>query len=52
MEEPIPITDHLIHQITWLPHSGEDPANISEGIGGELALTEEMKKKLKLEKKK
>jgi len=52
LEEPIPITYHLIHQITRLPYSGEDPANISEGKGGELALAEAMKKKFKLEKKK
>ena len=52
LEEPIPITDHLIHWITQLPYSGEDLANISDGKGGELALTEAMKKKFKLEKKK
>ena len=34
LEEPIPITDHLIHWISWLPYSGEDPAKISEGKGG------------------
>lgn len=52
LEVPIPIADHLIHRITRLPYSGEDPANIAEGKGGELALTEAMKKKFKLEKKK
>jgi len=35
-----------------MPYSGEDPANISEGKGGEFALVEAMKKKFKLEKKK
>ena len=52
LEEPIPIIDHLIHRITWLPYLGEYLANISEGKGGELALMEAMKKKFKLEKKK
>lgn len=52
LEEPIPIIDHLIHRITQLPYSGEDPANVSEGKGGELALAKSMKKKFKLEKKK
>jgi len=51
LEEPIPITHHLIHQITWLPYLGEDPTNILEGKGGELALAEAMKKKFNLEKK-
>ena len=52
LEEPIPITDHLTHWITQLPYSGEDPANLSEGKGGELAIEEVMKEKFKLEKKK
>jgi len=52
LEEPIPITDHLIHHITWLPYSRENPANVSEGKGGELALVEAMKAKFKFEKKK
>jgi len=46
------ITNHLIHQITWLPYLGEDLANISKGKGGYLALAEAMKKNFKLEKKK
>ena len=52
LEEPIPITDHLIHRITWLPCKGEDPANISEVKSDDLAIAEAMKKKFKLEKKK
>lgn len=52
MEEPILITNLLIHRITQLPYSGEDPTNISEGKGGELDLAKVMKKKFKLEKKK
>jgi len=52
LEELIPITNHPIHQITWLPYFGEDPANISKEKGGELALAEAMKKRFKLEKKK
>lgn len=52
MEEPIPITDHLIHYITWLPCKGEDPTDISEGKSSDLAITEAVNKKYKLEKKK
>jgi len=52
LKEPLPITNHLIHHITWLPYSGENPINISEGNGGDLALKEAMKVKFKLEKKK
>jgi len=52
LEEPIPITDHLIQKITWLPCKGEDPTNISEGKSDDLAITKAMKKKFKLEKKK
>lgn len=44
--------NHLIHLITCLPYSGEDPTNISEEKGRELVLVEAMKKKFKLEKKK
>ena len=52
LEEPIPITDHLIHRITLLPCKGEDPTDISEGKRNDLAIAEAMKKKFKLEKKK
>ena len=52
LEEPIPITDHLIHRITRPPCTREDPANISEGKSDDLAIAEAMKKKFKLEKKK
>ena len=52
LEDPIPITDHLIHRITRLPCKGEHPANILEGKSDDLANAEAMKKKLKLEKNK
>ena len=52
LEEPIPITDHLIHRITWLPCKGEDQMNISEGKSDDLTIMEAMKKKFKLKKKK
>lgn len=52
LEEPIPITDHLIHHITRLLCKGEDPTDISEGKSSDLAVAEAMKKKYKLEKKK
>jgi len=52
LEETIPITGHLVHRITWLPCKGEDPANIADGKSDDLAITEAMKKKFKLEKKK
>jgi len=52
LEEPIPISDHLIHHITQLPCKGDDPADISEGKRNDLAIVEAMKKKYKLEKKK
>ena len=52
LEEPIPITKHLIHRITQLPCKGEDPVDISEGKRSDLAITKAMKKKYKLEKKK
>lgn len=51
LEEPIPITNHLIHHITRLPCKGEDPAHILEGKSSDLAIAEAMKKKYKLENK-
>jgi len=51
MEEPIPITTDLIHRISRLPCKGKDPMVIV-GKSRDLALTEAMKKKYKLEKKK
>lgn len=41
----------LIHRITRIPYKGKDLAKIA-GKSGDLALTEAMKKKYKLEKKK
>ena len=52
LEEPIPIIDHLIHQITWLPCTGEDPPKISKGKGDDLALAEGMKNKFESKRKK
>jgi len=52
LEEPIPITKNLIHGISWLPCKGEDPVEISEGKGSDLAIAEAMKKNYKLENKK
>jgi len=52
LEEPIPITDHLIDRITRLPCKGGDPVDISEGKRSDLAIVESMKKEYKLEKKK
>ena len=52
LEEPIPITDHLILRITQLPYKGEDPVDISDRKSNNLAIAEAMKKKFKLEKKK
>jgi len=52
LEEPIPITADLIHRISQLPCKGEDCVNISEGKSNDLAITEAMKKKYKLAKKK
>lgn len=52
LEEAIPIVNHLIHRITRLPCKGEDPADILEGKSNDLAITEAMKKKYKLEMKK
>ncbi len=51
LEELIPITTNLIHQISRLPIKGNNPAAIA-GKGGDLALTEVMKAKYKLEKRK
>lgn len=51
LEEPIPITENLIHHISWLPYKGKDLAIISEGKGSDLAFTEAMKTTYKLEKK-
>lgn len=51
MEEPIPITTELIHRISRLPCSGRDPVEIAI-TSGDLAITEAMKMKYKLEKKK
>lgn len=52
LEEPIPITDQLIHRITQILCKGEDPVNISEGKSDDVAIVEAMKKKFKLEKNK
>jgi len=52
LEEPIPITKDLIYYISQLPCKGEDPADISGGKSSDLAITEAMKKKYKLVKKK
>lgn len=51
LEKPIPITNHIIHQTTWLPCKGEDATEILEGKSSDLAILEAMKKKYKLEKK-
>lgn len=51
LEEPIPITDHLIHRITQLPCKGDDPPDISKGKNNNFSITEAMKKKFKLENK-
>ena len=52
LEEPIPITEDLIHYISQLPCKGKDPITIIDGKGSDLALVEAMKTKYKLEKKK
>jgi len=44
--------DHLIHRITQLPCKAKDPADISEGKRNYFSITEAMKTKFKLEKKK
>ena len=51
LEEPIPITDKLIHKITRFPYRGENPAMIFDRKGGEQVLLEAMKEKFKLVKK-
>ena len=51
LEEPIPITVELIHRISRLPYKGRDPTEI-DGRRSDLALTEAMKTKYTLEKKK
>jgi len=51
LEEPIPITEHLIQRITQLPCKGDDTIDISEGKRNDLAIVEAMKN-YKLEKKK
>jgi len=51
LEEPIPIMGELIHRISRLPCKGRDLVEIV-GRSSDLALTEAMKTKYKLEKKK
>jgi len=51
LEEPIPITDMLIHHITHLPYTSKNPSVIFCGKGRELALVESMKEKFKMMKK-
>lgn len=51
MEEPIPITDMLIHRITILPHLGLNLARAFGGKVGERDFVERMKDKFKLVKK-
>jgi len=51
MEEPIPITDRLIHKITWLPYIGENLAMMFGEKGGEQVLMEAMNEKFNLVKK-
>lgn len=51
LEEPIPITDMLIHKITQLLHLGLNPAMAFGGKTGECDLTEKIKDKFKLVKK-
>lgn len=48
LEEPISITDRLIHSITWLPYIGENIAMMFGRNGGEQALMKAMKDKFKL----
>jgi len=50
LEEPIPITNRLIHRITWLPYIGENLAMMFVEKGEEQALMEAMKEKFKLMK--
>lgn len=51
LEEPILITDMLIHRITWLSHVGENTAMEFGGKAGEHDLAEAMEDKFKLAKK-
>ena len=51
LEEPILITDMLIHRITRLLHVGENQTMAFGGKAGERDLAEEMKDKFKLAKK-
>jgi len=51
LEEPIPITDDLVHRLTHLPTKGNDLADITN-TNIDVGLTEEMKAKYKLEKQK
>jgi len=51
LEEPIPITNRLIHRITRLPYTGENMPMMFGEKGGKQALEEAMKEKLKLVKK-
>lgn len=51
LEEPIPITNRLILRITWMPYTRENLAMMFGEKGGEHALAEAMKDKLKLMKK-
>lgn len=50
LEQPIPITANLIHRISKLPCNGKDSTMIA-GKSSDLALTEAMKKKYKVKKK-
>jgi len=47
LEEPIPITDRLIHRIMWLPYTGENLAMMCDGKCVEQVLMEAMKEKFK-----
>jgi len=51
LEGSIPITNKLIHWISWLSIKGSNPADIAEK-SSDLGLAEDMKAKYKLEKKK
>lgn len=51
LEDPIPITANIVHQITHLPVKGNDPTNIA-GKSSDARHIETMKAKYKLEKRK
>lgn len=51
LEESIPITNKFIHRITRLSRTGENPAIMFGGRGGEQTFMEAMKNKFKLMKK-